>query len=170
MHLPDFIKEDWMKKTEIRLSTHEEVPQLKELIVNAYTPIEHILGRKPRGMKETEEKILERIDKKTIYSVIYEGELIATFSLKYNEKYELMEAFKVAVKSEIQNKGFGSYIMETTEHLVRLMEKRKLMIQTYEDHTQLVEFYTHRGYKTFHQVDRYGNNVLMMEKKLWRED
>ena len=170
MHLPDFLKKDWMKRTEIRISKPEEVKELKKLIVEAYTPIEPILGRKPRGMKETEENILERIENKTIFSVILDGDLIASFSLKYNEKYELMEIFKVAVKGEMQNKGIGSFIMETAEHMVRLMEKRKVMIQTYEDHKQLVDFYKHRGYKTFNQMDRFGNNVLMMEKNLWRED
>ncbi|MHA1212040.1 MAG: GNAT family N-acetyltransferase [Candidatus Heimdallarchaeota archaeon] len=170
MHLEDFLKEDWMKKTDIRLSNLDEVSVIKKLIVDAYTPIEAILGRKPRGMKETEEKVKERIANKTIYSVLYEGKLIGTFTLKYNEKYELMEVQKIAITTEMQNKGFGSYIMESTEHLVREMDHKKIMIQTYEDHKLLVDFYLHRGYKTFHQTDRWGNIVLMMEKKLWRED
>ncbi|MHA1220684.1 MAG: hypothetical protein ACTSQB_03015, partial [Candidatus Heimdallarchaeota archaeon] len=71
MHLEDFLKEDWMKKTDIRLSNLDEVSVIKKLIVEAYTPIEAILGRKPRGMKETGEKVKERIANKTIYSVLY---------------------------------------------------------------------------------------------------
>ena len=92
MHLPDFLKEEWMKKTEIRHSKKEEIPILKEIIVKAYTPIEPILGRKPRGMLETEEKIQERIENKTVYSVLYEGQLIGTFTIKENSNFGLMEA------------------------------------------------------------------------------
>ena len=170
MHLEDWMKEDWMKKTEIRLAKREEVTTIKELIVLAYTPIEPILGRKPRGMLETEEKVIERIDKKTVYSVLFEDKLMGTFTIKHNERYDLMEVQKIAIEPDMQNKGFGSYIMESTEHLVRGMDQRKIMIQTYEDHKQLVDFYLHRVYKTFDTRDRKGNVVLMMEKKLWRED
>ena len=170
MHLPDFLKEDWMKKTEIRLSKREEIPALKEIIVEAYTPIEPILGRKPRGMLETEEKLLERVENQTVYSVLFEKELIGTFTIKENTNFGLMEVQKVAIKSEIQNRGFGSFIMETAEHLVRLMEKKKVIVETYADHKQLVDFYFHRGYKVFHERMRKGNIVFVMEKNLWRED
>jgi N-acetylglutamate synthase-like GNAT family acetyltransferase len=170
MHLPDFLKEEWMKKTEIRHSEKEEIPILKEIIVKAYTPIEPILGRKPRGMLETEEKIQERVENKTVYSILYEGKLIGTFTIKENTNFGLMEVQKVAIKEEMQDKGFGSFIMETAEHLIRLMEKKKVIVETYEDHKQLVEFYLHRGYKVFHKRMRKGNVVLVMEKNLWRED
>ena len=170
MHLPDFMKEEWMKRIEIRLSIIKEVPLLKQIIVDAYTPIESILGRKPRGMLETEEKVLERIENKTIYSVLFDGELIGTFTLKFNENYRLLEIQKIAIKDDMQNKGIGSFIMDTAEHLARLKNEKKIMIQTYEDHKQLVDFYMHRNYKTFAAKIRKGNNVLMMEKNLWRDD
>lgn len=170
MHLPDFLKEDWMKKTEIRFSTEEEIPVLKKIIVEAYTPIEPILGRKPRGMLETEEKILERVENQTVYSVLYEEELIGTFTIKENTNFGLMEVQKIAIRGDMQNRGFGSFIMETAEHLIRLMEKKKIIVETYEDHKQLVDFYLHRGYKVFHKRLRKGNIVLVMEKNLWRED
>lgn len=170
MHLPDFLKEEWMKKTEIRLSKKEEIPIIKEIIVEAYTPIEPILGRKPRGMLETEEKVQERIENNTVYSVLYEGKLIGTFTIKENSNFGSMEVQKIAIREEMQNKGFGSYIVESAEHLVRLMEKKKIIAETYEDHKQLVDFYLHRGYKIFHKRMRKGNVVLVMEKNLWRED
>lgn len=170
MHLPDFLKEDWMKKTEIRLSKKEEIPVLKEIIVEAYTPIEPILGRKPRGMLETEEKIQERVENNTIYSVLYEGKLIGTFTIKENTNFGLMEVQKIAIREEMQNKGFGSYIVESAEHLIRLMEKKKIIVETYEDHKQLVDFYLHRDYKVIHKRMRKCNVVIVMEKNLWRED
>jgi N-acetylglutamate synthase-like GNAT family acetyltransferase len=170
MHLPDFLKEEWMKKTEIRHSTREEIPVLKKIIVEAYTPIEPLLARKTRGMLATEEKILERLENKTVYSVLYEGKLFGTFTIKENTNFGLMEVQKIAIKVDIQNKGFGSYIMESAEHIVRLMEKKKIIAETYEDHKQLVDFYLHRGYKVFHKRMRKGNVVLVMEKNLWRED
>lgn len=170
MHLPDFLKEEWMKKTEIRHSKKEEIPILKELIVEAYTPIEPLLGRKPRGMLETEEKVQERVENKTVYSVLFEGKLIGTFTIKENSNFGLMEVQKIAIREDMQNKGFGSFIVESAEHLIRLMEKKKIIVETYEDHKQLVEFYLHRGYKVFHKRMRKGNIVLVMEKNLWRED
>ncbi len=170
MHLPDFLKEEWMKKTEIRHSKKEEIPILKELIVEAYTPIEPLLGRKPRGMLETEEKVQERVENKTVYSVLFEGKLIGTFTIKENSNFGLMEVQKIAIREDKQNKGFGSFIVESAEHLIRLMEKKKIIVETYEDHKQLVEFYLHRGYKVFHKRMRKGNVVLVMEKNLWRED
>jgi len=170
MHLPDFMKNEFQKKIDIRLSTLDEVPKLKEIIVEAYTPIESILGRKPRGMLETEEKVQTRVLNKTIYSVLFEGELIGTFTIEKNEEEQLMEVQKVALITEMQAKGIGSYIMESVEHLVRLMGEKEVMIETYEDHKQLVDFYVHRGYKTFDQMLRKGNIVLMMKKRLWRED
>ena len=170
MHLPDFLKEEWMKKTEIRLSKKEEIPILKEIIVEAYTPIEPILGRKPRGMLETEEKVQERVENNTVYSVLYEGKLIGTFTIKENTNFGLMEVQKIAIREEMQNKGLGSFIVESVEHLIRLMEKKKIIVETYEDHMQLVDFYLHRGYKIFHKRMRKGNVVLVMEKNLWRED
>ncbi len=170
MHLPDFLKEEWMKKTEIRLSKKEEIPILKEIIVEAYTPIEPILGRKPRGMQETEEKVQERVENNTVYSVLYEGKLIGTFTIKENTNFGLMEVQKIAIREEMQNKGLGSFIVESVEHLIRLMEKKKIIVETYEDHMQLVDFYLHRGYKIFHKRMRKGNVVLVMEKNLWRED
>ncbi len=170
MHLPDFLKEEWMKKTEIRLSKKEEIPIIKEIIVEAYTPIEPILGRKPRGMLETEEKVQERVENNTVYSVLYEGKLIGTFTIKENTNFGLMEVQKIAIRENMQNKGFGSFIVESAEHLIRLMEKKKIIVETYEDHKQLVDFYLHRGYKVFHKRMRKGNVVLVMEKNLWRED
>lgn len=170
MHLPDFLKEEWMKKTEIRLSKKEEIAIIKEIIVEAYAPIEPILGRKPRGMLETEEKVQERVENNTVYSVLYEGKLIGTFTIKENTNFGLMEVQKIAIREDMQNKGFGSFIVESAEHLIRLMEKKKIIVETYEDHKQLVDFYLHRGYKIFHQRMRKGNVVLVMEKNLWRED
>ena len=81
-----------------------------------------------------------------------------------------MEVQKIAIKGDMQNRGFGSFIMESAEHIIRLMEKKKIIVETYEDHKQLVDFYLHRGYKIFHQRMRKGNVVLVMEKNLWRED
>ncbi len=170
MHLPDFLKEEWMKKTVIRLSKKEEISIIKEIIVEAYAPIEPILGRKPRGMLETEEKVQERVENNTVYSVLYEGKLIGTFTIKENSNFELMEVQKIAIREDMQNKGFGSFIVESAEHLIRLMEKKKIIVETYEDHKQLVDFYLHRGYKIFHKRMRKGNVVLIMEKNLWRED
>ncbi len=170
MNWPDFMKEDWMKKVDIRLSVETEATKLAQLIVEAYTPIEPILGRKPRGMLETKEKVLERIAKQTIYSVLFDNELVGTFTIERNEKWGLVEIQKVAIIATIQNKGLGTYIMESAEHLVRLMGEKKAMIETYADHKQLVDFYLHRGYKTFDQMERFGNIVYIMEKKLWRED
>ena len=170
MHLPDFLKEEWMKKTVIRLSKKEEISIIKEIIVEAYAPIEPILGRKPRGMLETEEKVQERVENNTVYSVLYEGKLIGTFTIKENTNFGLMEVQKIAIREDMQNKGFGSFIVESAEHLIRLMEKKKIIVETYEDHKQLVDFYLHRGYKIFHKRMRKGNVVLIMEKNLWRED
>ena len=170
MHLPDFLKEEWMKKTEIRYSKAEEIPILRKIIVEAYSPIEPILGRKPRGMLETEEKLAERVKKNTVYSVLFEGNLIGTFTIEENTNFGLMEVQKVAIKEDIQNKGIGSFIMESAEHLIRLMEKKKVIVETYEDHKKLVDFYLHRGYKIIHKRMRKGNIVIVMEKNLWRED
>jgi GNAT superfamily N-acetyltransferase len=143
---------------------------IKELIVTAYSPIESILGRKPRGMLETIEKVIDRIQKKTIYVVIYKNEIIATFTMARNKNHNLLEVSKVAVSDEMQNKGLGSFIMESAEHMARELEERKILIETYEDHKQLVDFYLHRGYKVISDRVRKGNVVLLMEKKLWRED
>ncbi|HUT81459.1 MAG TPA: GNAT family N-acetyltransferase [Candidatus Bathyarchaeia archaeon] len=170
MNLPEFLKKDWMKKVDIRLSVEEEAPRLTQIIVEAYTPIEPILGRKPRGMLETEEKVLERIAEKAIYSVLFDNELVGTFTIKRSKEWKYMEVQKVAIKAEMQNKGLGSYLMESAEHLIRLMEEKKVIIQTYADHKQLVDFYLHRGYKVIDQMERKGNIVCIMEKKLWRED
>ncbi len=170
MHLPDFLKEEWMKKIEIRHSNIREISQIKKLIVEAYSPIEPLLGRKPRGMLESEEKVTERVKNKTVYSVLFDGEFIGTFTIKRSAKDNLMEVQKVAVRADMQNKGIGTYIMDTAEHLIRLMEEKKVIIETYEDHKQLVDFYLHRGYKVKDQMLRKGNIVLIMEKNLWRED
>ncbi len=159
-----------MKKIEIRHSNIKEVPQIKKLIVEAYTPIEPILGREPRGMLESEEKVTERVKNKTVYSVLFNGELIGTFTIKRSSKDNLMEVQKVAVKEDMQNKGIGTYIMDSAEQLIRLMEEKKVVIETYEDHKQLLDFYLHRGYKVKDQMLRKGNIVLIMEKNLWRED
>ena len=170
MHLPDFLKEDWMKEVEIRLSKEEEIPVLLDIIIRAYSPIEKILGRKPRGMLETEEKMLERIAEKTLYSVLFEEELIGTFTIKRSKRYGRIEIQKVAIKPELQNKGFGTFVMESAEQLVRLMEEKTVLVQTYEDHKKLVDFYLHRQYKIIDQWENRGNIIFIMEKKLWRED
>ncbi len=170
MHTPDFLKEDWMKETEIRLSILEEVRTLLDIIVTAYTPIETILGRKPRGMLETEEKILERIENKTIYSVLYKSKVIGTFTIKLKESHNVMEIQKVAIIASMQNKGFGSYIIDSAEQMLRKREERVVVVETYGDHQKLVDFYKHREYKIIGERMRKGNIVYLMQKKLWRED
>lgn len=170
MHLPDFLKEEWLQKVTIRIPNLNEAKKIRELIVAAYSPIEPILGRKPRGMLETIDKVTKRIQNKTIYIAIYEEEIIGTFTLEYNEMYKLLEAQKVAVRSDMQNQGLGSYMMESAEHIARELEEKKLMVETYEDHKQLVDFYMKRGYKIFKKRMSRGNVILLMEKKLWRED
>ena len=170
MHLPDFLKENWMKEIEIRHSLPSEALALVDIIITAYSPLEAILGRKPRGMLETEEKVLERIENKTIYSVLYKKELIGTFTIKLKESHNLMEIQKVAIRADMQNKGFGSYIMESAEQMLRLQEERVAVVETYGDSQQLVNFYQHRGYKIIGERMRKGNIVYLMQKKLWRED
>jgi len=163
-------KIDWQKEVEIRPAKKEEAQALKELIVTAYTPIEAILGRKPRGMLETEEKILKRIKNKSIFSVLYKNKLIGTFTIQLNEEFALLEISKVAVIAEMQNKGLGSYIMERAEQMVREKGQREVMIETYDDHTQLVNFYKHRSYQTFSSKVNKGNLVLRMKKRLLSEE
>jgi GNAT superfamily N-acetyltransferase len=170
MHLPDFLKDEWLREVTIQIPKPEEAAQISELIVLAYTPIEPILGRKPRGMLETPEKVTERITRKSVYAVYYRNEIIGTFTMEKNEDYNLLEVQKVAIRSDMQNKGLGTYIMESTEHMARELEERKIMVETYEDHKQLVDFYLHRGYKVFKKRMSKGNVILLMEKKLWRED
>jgi GNAT superfamily N-acetyltransferase len=170
LHLPDFLKEEWLQEVTIRMPKLEEAEQICDLIKAAYSPIEPILGRKPRGMLETIEKVKERIKKKTVYVAIYKKEIIGTFTIENNESYNLLEVQKVAVRSDKQNKGLGSYMMESAEHLARELEHRKIIVETYEDHKQLVDFYLKRGYKVFKDRMSKGNVVLLMEKKLWRED
>ncbi|MCF2144201.1 MAG: GNAT family N-acetyltransferase [Candidatus Heimdallarchaeota archaeon] len=160
-------KIDWQKEAVIRPSTEEEAKNLKELIVTAYTPIEAILGRKPRGMLETEEKILERIRKRSIFSVYYKNRLVGTFTIQFNDEFGLIEISKVAIIAELQNKGLGTYLMDTAEQMLRERGERKVMIETYDDHKRLVNFYKHRGYQTFHSKVNKGNLVLMMEKELY---
>lgn len=164
------MKKDWMRKTEIRKAIIDDTPSILEIILAAYAPIEPILGRKPRGLLETEEKINERIEKGTLYTVLYENDIIGTFTIDKNERVGIMEIQKVAVRPDMQNKGFGTYIMESAEHLVRLMGEKMVVVETYQDVTQLVDFYLHRNYKTISERERKGNIVLLMEKKLWRED
>ncbi|MHA1243068.1 MAG: GNAT family N-acetyltransferase [Candidatus Heimdallarchaeota archaeon] len=170
MHLPDFLKEDWMKDIEIRLTINEDTPVLLEIIHAAYAPLESILGRKPRGLRETDDGLQERIEKKTLYSVLLKDELIATFTLARSRQYELMEISKVAIHPNNQNKGLGTFVMESAEQLVRLMEEKKVYVQTYADNEQLVSFYLHREYKIFRKRVIRGNMIMHMEKKLWRED
>ncbi|MFW9922144.1 MAG: GNAT family N-acetyltransferase [Candidatus Thorarchaeota archaeon] len=170
MHIPDFMKKDWMKKTEIRKSIIEDTPAILKIILAAYAPIESILGRKPRGLLETEEKINERIKKETLYTVLFENDIIGTFTIDKNERVGLMEIQKVAIRPDMQNKGFGTFIMDSAEHLVRLMGEKVVVVETYQDVEQLVNFYLHRNYKTISERERMGNIVLLMEKKLWRED
>jgi N-acetylglutamate synthase-like GNAT family acetyltransferase len=129
-----------------------------------------MLGRKPRGLRETIEGLHERIEKKTLYSVLLKHKLTATFTLARSNQYELMEISKVAIKPENQNKGLGTFIMESAEQLVRLMEEKKVYVQTYADNQQLVDFYLHRGYKIFRKRVIRGNIIMHMEKNLWRED
>jgi N-acetylglutamate synthase-like GNAT family acetyltransferase len=170
LHLPDFLKEEWLREVTIRIPKLEEAAEISDLIKAAYSPIEPILGRKPRGMLETAEKVIERIHKKTVYVAIHKEEIIGTFTIENNETYDLLEVQKVAVRSDKQNKGLGSYMMESAEHLAKELEHRKLMVETYEDHKQLVDYYLKIGYKTFKKRMSKGNVVLLMEKKLWRED
>ena len=170
MHLPDFLKDDWMKEIEIRLTINEDTPVLLEIIHAAYAPLESILGRKPRGLRETDDGLQERIEKKTLYSVLLKDELIATFTLARSRQYELMEISKVAIHPDNQNKGLGTFVMESAEQLVRLMEEKNVYVQTYADNEQLVNFYLHRGYKIFRKRVIRGNMIMHMEKKLWRED
>ncbi|NHJ49410.1 MAG: GNAT family N-acetyltransferase [Asgard group archaeon] len=168
--MPDFLKEEWLREVTIRIPKIEEAEIIRDLIIAAYSPIEPILGRKPRGMLETTEKVIDRIQKNTVYVVIYKDEIIGTFTMRTNKNHDLLEVQKVAVREDMQNKGLGSYIMESAEHMARELEERKIIIETYEDHKQLVDFYLHRGYKVIKDRIRKGNVVLLMEKKLWRED
>lgn len=170
MHLPDFLKEDWMKEIEIRLATNEDAPELLKIIHAAYAPLEQMLGRKPRGLRETIDGLQQRIEEKTLYSVLFKGNLLATFTLSRSRQYELMEISKVAIHPENQNKGLGTFIMESAEQLTRLMEERKIYVQTYADNEKLVNFYLHRGYKIFRKRVIRGNMIMHMEKKLWREN
>lgn len=170
MHLPDYLRNDFTKEVSIRLAQPEDVSKVLKIILEAYAPIEPILGRKPRGLLETPEKLLERIDEKTLYTVLRQNEILGTFTIKKSQRYGLMEVQKVAVKKEYQNKGLGSFIMDSAEHLLREQGERIAAVETYEDHQQLVDFYLHRGYKIKSERMSKGNVVLLMTKKLWRED
>jgi N-acetylglutamate synthase-like GNAT family acetyltransferase len=170
MHLPDFLKEDWMKEIEIRIANNDEISIILEIIHAAYAPLEGILGRKPRGLRESIEGLQERIEKKTLYSVLFKDNVIATFTLARSSQYDLMEISKVAIHPKNQNKGLGTFIMKSAEQLVRLMEEKTVYVQTYADNQQLVDFYLHRGYTIFRKRVIRGNMIMHMEKKLWRDD
>ena len=170
MHLPDFLKEDWMKEIEIRRSVPEDLPELLEIIHAAYAPLEEILGRKPRGLRESIDGLQQRIDDESLYTVLLKDKIIASFTMKRSEMYGLMEIQKVAIKPENQNKGLGTFIMESAEHMLRLLEEKKVYVQTYSDHQRLVDFYMHRGYTIFRKRVIRGNIIFHMEKNLWRED
>jgi hypothetical protein len=42
-----------MKEIEIRLAKKDEAPKILEIIHAAYAPLKDMLGRKPRGLRET---------------------------------------------------------------------------------------------------------------------
>ncbi|MEA2071722.1 MAG: GNAT family N-acetyltransferase [Asgard group archaeon] len=158
----------WREKITIRLPKIIEAQDIAQLIVQAYSPIKPILGRKPRGMLETKENIEQRILEKNIFILEYENKvIIGTFTIKPNKKENLMELQKVAVRPTLQNKGIGSYIVECAEKKVKEeMNKKKLMVETYQDHKQLVDFYKHRGYEITGERWSKGNIVLKMVKNL----
>ncbi|MBD3189924.1 MAG: GNAT family N-acetyltransferase [Candidatus Heimdallarchaeota archaeon] len=170
MYLPDFLKEPWMKRITIRPTQTEEIPAILEIILETYKPITALLGRTPGALDETESSLKQRMDNNELYTVLFDQEVIGTFTISYNQAHQLMEVRRVAICSEKQNRGIGSYIMLSAEHLVRLMGEKRLMIETYEDHQQLMDFYLHRGYKVFKKRVNRGNVILLMEKSLWRED
>jgi GNAT superfamily N-acetyltransferase len=170
MHLPDFLKEDWMKEIKIRPAHPTELPRILSIILRAYKPIEPLLGRKPRGLLETEEKLRQRLEKGHLYTVLLGKKVVGTFTIAPNKQHQLMEIQKVAILPEKQNHGLGTYIMESAEHLLRLKKERQVIIETYQDHRQLVDFYLHRGYKIIGERMSKGNVVLLMRKNLWRED
>jgi GNAT superfamily N-acetyltransferase len=162
-------KESLSDLIEINYSKKQEVPILLKIIHQAYKPITSILGRKPRGLLETKENLLVRVKEQTIYSVKKNSTLIGTFTLKKNQKHLKYELQKVAIEKEYQNKGIGSFIVNYAEELVRKKGKNSIIIETYQDHKQLVDFYIHRGYTTIHKRVNKGNVILLMEKSLNHE-
>ena len=86
----------------------------------------------------------------------------------YYKKSAVGHFGQFAVLPKMQKLGIGSRLMEFTESLARVDGKREISCDTAEGATDLIEYYTSRGYKLIehHQWDKACYRSVILSKNL----
>ncbi|MFX0113770.1 MAG: GNAT family N-acetyltransferase [Candidatus Hodarchaeota archaeon] len=147
---------------EIRLATLEEAEDCREIIHKAYEAGRKLMSRDPKVLLKPGKDFVDLAKKKRLYVIIYENNLIGTFTLTLKDPPAILQYFALVPKC--QNRGWGSNILLWIENYVRENEFDVIRLETYEKWVQTNRFYQQRGYQHIDSFTKENETIFIWEK------
>jgi GNAT superfamily N-acetyltransferase len=154
----------------------DSVLQLTSLLNRSYKQLADI-GFRFVASHQDSDRTLERIQNATCFIGTIGEQIVATISY-YNpqstnypgwpEGASVAHFGQFAVEPSLQSKGLGTYLLEHVEQYAREQKIEELALDTAENASHLVNYYSSKGYRfiTHVQWEETNYRSVIMSKKL----
>jgi GNAT superfamily N-acetyltransferase len=148
----------------IRRATLPEVDIIKEIIVEAYEPLKKQLKRMPAALNEGLGKIARHIQRGDQYIGLVGDTVVATMRIRLVGSVGVVS--RVAVRQSFRGRRIGSMLVDYAENLMTHLNVSVIEVEIYGAVETQIEFYTKMGYEETGRLDRFGEEIVVMQKSL----
>ncbi len=148
----------------IRRATLSEVDIIKEIIVEAYEPLKKQLKRMPAALNEGLGKIARHIQMGDQYIGLVGDTVVATMRIRLVGSVGVVS--RVAVRQSFRGRRIGSMLVDYAENLMTHLNVSVIEVEIYGAVETQIEFYTKMGYEETGRLDRFGEEIVVMQKSL----
>jgi GNAT superfamily N-acetyltransferase len=150
------------RQPELRLlSQTDSVAELTELLHRAYQPLADA-GMRFYASHQDEETTRDRASKGECWVAIIDQRIVGTIVMSrpkllgkcpWYEREDVARFGQYAVEPALQRRGIGILLLNKAEERARAGGAAELALDTSEDATDLIKFYTKRGYRPVDRVE-----------------
>jgi ribosomal protein S18 acetylase RimI-like enzyme len=145
----------------IRLATPEDLADVEEIVRAAYAGYIPLIGQQPGPMRDDYSALIE---KRSVYVLVGQSGIIGVLVLLPEEDAMLLD--NVAVRPEMQGRGYGRLLIAYAERLSIDRGFRAIRLYTNEAMSENIRLYERLGFVETHRAEEKGFRRVYMRKAL----
>ncbi|MFW7355169.1 MAG: GNAT family N-acetyltransferase [Brucella sp.] len=150
-----------MYQAEIRKATLSDVPEIQNIVQDAYAPYTERIGRKPAPMTDDYAKLIED---GTAWVLAAGGSVVGLIVLLIETDHVLVN--NVAVAKTYQGHGFGRKLLDYADVYARENGLSELRLYTNELMHENLVIYPKLGWQEYNRAEQDGFRRVFMRKAL----
>ncbi len=135
---------------------------IKEILNDAYQPVQKQLSRPPAALKEDLGKISRHIQIGNQYVALVGNQIVGTMRVTLRGQIGVIE--RLAVSSNFRNRRIGTMLVQHAENVMEGRDAICIELEVYGRVEEQQKFYDRIGYKETTRKKRSGEEIVLMRK------